>query len=379
MFLALPLATALLHTAPPILHTAQPTISPFASKFRCRVVLATSVSTAAQEEDRAWLQWADEAGIIAPKVSVRSIRPEDRGKGGVIATEAIAAMETIAIIPKSHILCPSDAADAAAAGAADDNWATRLTAAALLALHAEGSDKPTAAKQAWLSSWQAGGWATDNGDLGGEDVRWGGRDVTGSLMATGSDNDKAIYAKFRFPCHPVVHRAGLGLAQLTRASKADAIAALQCRGSAYRSMREALFPLVTTPSPRKTGSARERRCWDVADTLSRVLSRATTLELDSDSTGGTARSTCVVVPLHERLAHASSGLENAKLVGQDPRADGDGSSVLLVASRPIAAGESITRDYALAPRLPLDSSDGPLRLLLQFGLPPAAWDAPGSE
>ena len=65
--------------------------------------------------------------------------------------------------------------------------------------------------------------------------------------------------------------------------------------------------------------------------------------------------------------------ENAKLVGRDPRDESDGSTVLLVATRDIAAGEAITRDYNIAPRLPLDESDGPLRLLLQFGLPPKAW------
>ena len=47
--------------------------------------------------------------------------------------------------------------------------------------------------------------------------------------------------------------------------------------------------------------------------------------------------------------------------------------VLLVATRSIEQGEPITRDYAAAPRLPADTSDGALRLLLQFGLPPAAW------
>ena len=55
-----------------------------------------------------------------------------------------------------------------------------------------------------------GGWATEAADLGGEDGRWGATDVVGTLVATGSDNDKNIYAKFRFPCHPVVHRAGQG-------------------------------------------------------------------------------------------------------------------------------------------------------------------------
>ena len=78
-----------------------------------------------------------------------------------------------------------------------------------------------------VGGWSAGGWATANEDLGNDEVRWGARDVTGNLMATGSDNDKNIYAKFRFPCHPVVHRAGLGLAGLTRADKGQALGALR--------------------------------------------------------------------------------------------------------------------------------------------------------
>ena len=78
--------------------------------------------------------------------------------------------------------------------------------------------------------------------------------MTGSLLATGSDNDKNIYAKFRFPCHPVLHRAGLGLAALTSCDKKQALDALVLRGFAYRAMRDTLFPLVTTPSPRDKGS-----------------------------------------------------------------------------------------------------------------------------
>ena len=107
------------------------------------------------------------------------------------------------------------------------------------------------------------------------------------------------------------------------------------------------------------------------------------------------------MPLHERLAHCGArgentklrrgkgarlremtrgGLrlgENTKLVGKDPvgREGGD-ADVLLVATRDIAEGEGLTRDYTRAPRLPGDTSDGPLRLLLQFGLPPAAWVQP---
>ena len=39
----------------------------------------------------------------------------------------------------------------------------------------------------------------------------------------------------------------------------------------------------------------------------------------------------------------------------------------------IAEDEAIVRDYALAPQLVGDDSEGALRLLLQFGLPPKAW------
>jgi hypothetical protein len=58
--------------------------------------------------------------------------------------------------------------------------------------------------------------------------------------------------------------------------------------------------------------------------------------------------------------------ENSKLVAND-------EEVLLVATRDIQAGEAITRDYSKAPQLDGDTSDGALRLLLQFGLPPKAW------
>jgi len=188
-------------------------------------------------------------------------------------------------------------------------------------------------------------------------------------MAVTCDRHRSIYAKFRFPCHPVVHRAGLGLAQLTGVKKGVALEALQCRGRAFRAMRDALIPIVETPTPRLRGSLRDRRSWDVADALSRMLSRVTAVELD----GGMP--VYAVVPLHERLAHCDARGENSKLVGRDPRDGGNVTKeVVLVATRDIAAGEAITRDYTLAPRLPDDpSGDGPLRLLLQFGLPPSAW------
>ena len=139
-------------------------------------------------------------------------------------------------------------------------------------------------------------------------MRWGPRDVIGNLIATGSDNDKNIYAKFRFPCHPVVHRASVGLSQLTGAAKADTLAALTLRGTTYRAMRDELIPLVTTPTERARGSLREKRAWDVADVASRTMARATGIHLEADCSGAPS---AAVVPLHERLAHCCERGENA--------------------------------------------------------------------
>ena len=333
--------------------------------IRCSTEAATSMQADAQ-----WIAWASDHGVEAAKLSVRPTTPEERGKGGVFASEPIAPMEIIARIPKKLIVTADDAAKAAASAKGPPSWAAELTAAVLMALHPQDGVEgcqDLAARRAWIDTWTDGGWATNSSDLGADHVRWGPRDVTGSLLATGSDNDKAIYAKFRFPCHPVIHRAGVGLALLTKADQRAAIDALITRGTAYRAMRDALIPLVTTPSERSTGSLRDRRSWDVADALSRVLSRATQLEPDDEGP------VCAIVPLHERLGHCDARGENAKLVGADPRSAADDGSVLLVATREIAAGEAITRDYYLAPQLAEDRSDGALRLLLQHGLPPAAW------
>lgn len=321
------------------------------------------------EQDCGWQQWADANGIVAPKLLVTEPTIEERGKGGVYAATNIAAMEVIARIPRALVLSSDEQSAVAVASEANEpSWAAELTAAALIARFADETDGAAAAKRDWIASWRAGGWATDNADLGKEGVRWGASDVTGNLMATGSDNDKNIYSKFRFPCHPVVHRAGLGLAGLVNVSKADALEVLQERGRCFRAMRDALIPLVETPTPRPKGSLRDRRSWDVADALSRVLSRAAYLQL-----GSTDEPSVVVVPLHERLAHCDERGENAKLVGLDPLDESGGEDVLLVASREIAKGDGITRDYEQAPALTRDSSSGALRLLTQFGLPPTAW------
>ena len=359
-------------------HVAALACAPVPRGCRCRTPLMYEPeSSLAQKEDSVWCEWASANGVLAPKLTVRVCSPEERGKGGVFASEKINAMEVIARVPRSLIVTPDAAAATAVADMTEESWAAEMTAAVLQLLHADqvsSDDVHEAPKREWVAQWSSGGWATDNSDLGDEDVRWGPKDVTGSLLSTGSDNDRNIYAKFRFPCHPVVHRASLGLALLTHADKKDALDALLCRSSAFRRMRDPLISIVQSPTDRPTGSLRDRRSWDVADTLSRVLSRAATVQLEESGPPSIA-----IVPLHERLAHSGGRGENTKLVGRNPlRADNEGDDerddeVLLVATRDIERGEAITRDYELAPRLPDDRAEGPLRLLLQFGLPPSAW------
>jgi len=332
----------------------------------------------ATSQDEWWQTWSAEHGIWTNEnISVRLPRTEERGKGGVTATKNIAALEVISRIPRNLIVAasPKDMstrAVEAATNAKNCSWAVDLTAAALVALHPEVDATPLEgaekAKQEWVQGWVAGGWATDGADLGSEEEDWGPKCVTGSLLATGSDNDVNVYAKFRFPCHPVLHRASLGLALLTGSDDSEiSLEALSNRGRTYRAMRDALLELVTTPSPERKGSMRERRAWDVADVLSRTLSRVTMLQFnDDDSNTNEDSYSAVVVPLHERLDHSEH--ENTKLVVAS-----NDEEIWLVATRDITAGETITRNYNLAPRLDGDTSEGALRLLLQFGLPPNVW------
>lgn len=294
------------------------------------------------------------ADIEAPKLRFTAARD----KGGVFAADRIAPNEVIARIPRALLLQCAEVKTERALETA--GWAAELTAGALAALHTEKSSP----LKSWVGGWSSGGWAWDVADLGPPGMRYGADDVTGSLLATGSDNDEQIFSVFKFPCHPVVYRASLGLARLTRSDEKAALAALIARGTAYRSMRDELLPLVTTPSDRVKGSARDKRAWDVADAFGRVLSRATLLVLDDSG-----EASAVVVPLHERLEHCTDGAgANAKLAF-----DQASDEAVLVATREIAPGEAVTRDYAAAPRLPGDASEGALRLLLQFGLLPSAW------
>ena len=299
--------------------------------------------------------------IEAPKLSVHA---DGCGKGGVYAAESIAPNEVIAQIPRTLVLQCTSAIKSERA-LEFGGWAAKLTAAALTALHAE-DDTPM---KSWIKGWQSGGWASDTADLGPPGIRYGSDDVTGSLMATGSDNDDQVFSVFKFPCHPVVYRASLGLASLTRSDEQAALAALITRGTAYRAMRDELLPLVKSPSKRAKGSTRDKKSWDVADMLSCVLSRANSLVLDDES----GEASAVVVPLYDQLEHCTECVvENVRLeLGWSV---GGKEAVLLVASREIAAGEALTRDYSAAPPLPGDTSEGALQLLLQFGIRPSAWE-----
>lgn len=295
------------------------------------------------------------------KIELRDPVPDERGKGGVevAAGASIKALEVLARVPRDLIISSVDApvrAMEAASNARNLTWATDLTSATLVAMHPTEEELAAAttnsddvdavrAKKEWIESWESGGWATDGADLGPPDVNFGSKDVTGSLLSTGTDNDHNIYAKFRMPCHPVLLRASLGLEVLTQCTEEEAREALTARGFTYRSMRDALEGLVLESSERPKGSLREKRCWDVADTLSRVLSRATTFEVENGEEEGDVTLTHAVVPIHERLAHSTN--ENAKLVSS-------GNEILLVATQNIAEGEAITRDYSSSPGLTND-------------------------
>ncbi|KAL9189325.1 hypothetical protein ACHAXT_011815 [Thalassiosira profunda] len=303
---------------------------------------------------------------LSDKLELRDPIPDERGKGGVSVSGDVAALEVLARIPRHLVVSTSDMpprAHEAVSHARNNTWATDLTAATLAALHPtedELSAPGAQAKQAWIASWLAGGWGSAT-DLGADIFA----DVVGTLLATGSDNDENIYAKFRMPCHPATFKASMGLEFLTKCSAEEARRSLAARGFAYRSMRDALQELVleSTERPEKKGTKRDKRCWDVADVLDRVLARAT--QLGEEGGGDVA-----IVPIYERLAHSLEA--NAKLVSME-------EEVLLVATRDIAGGEAVTRDYVTAPMLENETAaeGSALRLLLQFGLPPSAW--PKSE
>jgi len=318
---------------------------------------------------------------VSSKISIREPLPDERGKGGVYCiNEKIRALEVLARIPRNEIITTRDisaAALEAAANAKSLSWITDLTAVALAEVSSLDDNNTNNNKASWINSWIDGGWATNSADLGPEDTPWGPKCVTGSLLSTGSDNDKNIFAKFRMPCHPVLLRASAGLALLTGCSEDDARMALTNRGTQYRSMRDALLVLSDIPRWSGKGSLRERRTWDVADMMSKVLSRVTMLELnkqddddDDDETQLIMTKSYCIVPLHERLEYCGVKEEdNVKLVVVSNDDNNEDEEILLVATRDINVGEAITRDYTTAPKLDNDTSTGPLRLLLQFGVP----------
>ena len=309
---------------------------------------------------------------INDKLSLRNPTPEERAKGGVEVAangDSIKALEVLARIPRNLILTTTDMSPRvvdAVSEARNITWATQLTAVTLAALHPVEEEIVAGSeiKQAWIQSWKSGGWGSA-ADLGPDIAD----DVVGTLIATGSDLDHEVYRKFRMPCHPALMKASMGLNFLTQCTEEEAREALTERGFTYRSMRDALegFVLQSTERTQK-GTVRDKRCWDVGDTLDRVLSRATALQLESDET----TLAHVIVPIHERLTHSLNA--NSKLVSID-------NEVLLIATRDIEAGEAITRDYTSAPRIGTSSSEllaegeelSALQLLLQFGLPPNAW------
>ena len=153
-----------------------------------------------------WEHWS--SGIQTSKLTFRPPTADERGKGGVTASEPISALDVLARIPRGLVLTAPDAprrAIEAAASSKNISWASELTAAAIVALHPSEGDlgvdateeekELMAQKQIWVSSWDAGGWATKGDDLGPEDADFGSKCCTGSLMSTGSDNDHNVYAK----------------------------------------------------------------------------------------------------------------------------------------------------------------------------------------
>mmetsp|Transcript_24788 Transcript_24788/g.51509 ORF Transcript_24788/g.51509 Transcript_24788/m.51509 type:complete len:271 (-) Transcript_24788:21-833(-) len=263
-------------------------------------------------------------------------------------------------------------------------WAARLTEAALLAKFGN----PASLLRPWISGWQGGGWAMEVDDLHPRDrTHVNG----GSLLTTGSDNDVEIYRKFALPCHPVVDRAAMVLASLSGASRAATRAALRTRGFAFRACRDRLAALVALDAveprdqPTVTLSLREQRVLQVARCFSKVLARAACID-DGNEIG----SSVAIVPFHELLEHCNKHGGNTKLVsGPDPRTAvrADEPTLLLVATRAIATGEPLTRDYSESPRLedaplpdnppsggsvtkPLYEDDVVLQMLLQSGVRP---------
>lgn len=339
-----------------------------------RAILAADHPVAFCDDDTSYTKWATSNGVVFSKVR---LRPGETLHGqGAVAAESIEPLEVIASVPRRLVLTTDEWT----------GWEARLAEAALLAQFSN-TGATASLLRPWVAGWRGGGWATNVDDLNELDRN---NVIGGSLLTTGSDNDVEIYRKFALPCHPVVDRAARSLASLSGASLAAARAALRAHGFAFRACRDRLAPLVSLDAvrsrdqPTGTLSVRERRNFEVARCFSLVLARVASID-GVDSAGNTI----AIVPFHELLKHCDNRGANTKLVGVDPRApaNADAPDVLLVATRAIAAGEALTRNYIEAPRLedapppenaptggsvtrPPGEDDATLRLLLQSGIRP---------
>ena len=140
---------------------------------------------------------------INDKITISDPTPEQRGKGGVKTMSPANALEVLARIPSELTITtsvdsmPIEAIDAIS-NARNISWATELTAATLTTLHPPVDGNMSTAikvKQQWISSWDRGGWGSKD-DLG-QDIS---EDIVGTLLATGSDNDKNVFAKVSSVC-----------------------------------------------------------------------------------------------------------------------------------------------------------------------------------
>ena len=308
--------------------------------------------------DFSWYPWAAQAGIIlndddypamAPnesKILVEMLVPELKGKGGILANKDLLTDEVICRIPRSMVLSSKDLSPAALKAVLNvkqSTWCADLTAATLSVLYDwDESDNYRESKQDWMGTWCYGyGWGTLMDDLGTK--IWNA--VEGNLMASNKS---------------VQQSASLTLSLLTKARRDKALHALTVRSRHYHNMGYALAPLVKEPSKRlhSDGSIKQRQAWDVADVMSHVLARVTTIQ----GSGADVGLQHCVVPIHCRLSHDET--PNTQLLVS-------GDEILMVATRKIKEGEPLTRNYLSdGPAIDGDVSTGSLRLLTQFGLLP---------
>lgn len=309
--------------------------------------------------NREYIQWATEAGVETNgKIEIRL---DSRGYGA-FAAGSMDAGELIATIPM-NLLIMTDVSD---------GWVARLCQKVLQAVYSDDG----CSLSPWLTSWRGGGFATRTG----ESDPWLALDPLDNdkftLLATGSDNDMNIFAKFGLKCHPVIERAAIRLQAICGTSLAASRSAVEARGRAFRACRDnMLLPALRhrARDPKLEGSARDQNVAEAARYFSQCAARATPLtSLNCESV--------VIVPLFDLLNH---GVESVKLV---QLAVGDMGQtepcVGLVAARALSDGEELTRDYSSTPLMngfvaPTEETESAkrLRLLLQCGVKPAYADA----